>query len=303
MSVTVGYVGVEARTTDVVVRFANSLPDDLYQIRIVGSGSNPLKNADGGAFNGGQDLTRKFTLDLEAQVVAVVPQPVTRNTSTNALSQSTNTIEVYFNANDPLDATTATNRFNYELIRTAGTATTTDDGLFNPTSVTYDSASGKAVLTFASGVLTTAGLYRLRVGNNDPLPLAPVSASVGTPGSSFSTAADLGALFPAAQGTQNVNVNGTVGGSPISVIYPGGLNDPGTRDLPIEVQLPHVLTGADTTGVIPVIAYNFKHDIGTVLVRRPSTRLPRCRSNVRAKCCRTTRTTWAWSLSRRRTAG
>src|SRR5262249_44902717 len=69
-------------------------------------------------------------------------------------------------------------------------------------------------------------------------------------------------LFPAAQGTQSVTVNGTIAGSPVNVLYPGGLDDPGSRDIPVDS---HLLGGADTSGVIPVIYYNFKGNIGSVL--------------------------------------
>ena len=75
--VTIGWSGVNASPSDneVVVRFAQALPDDVYQITFVGS---TLKNITGDAFNGGVDVTRTFTLDLGPQVVSVVPQPVTR---------------------------------------------------------------------------------------------------------------------------------------------------------------------------------------------------------------------------------
>ena len=221
ITVNVPHVGLSTIGTDVVVRFANPLVDDLYQIRIVGTGANPLRDTLGNAFNNGQDLTQRFTLDLGAQVVAVVPQPVTRNNTTNALTQASNQIEVWFNVQDPLDATTATNRFNYELIRTAQTASTGDDTLIVPTAVTYDVATGKAVLTFGGGELAVPGVYRLRIGNNDPMPLAPVTPTIGTAGSSFGTAADLGAVFPIAQGTQNLNISGNIARQPRDGRLPG----------------------------------------------------------------------------------
>jgi hypothetical protein len=263
ITVNVPYLDLATTTTDVILRFANPLVDDLYQVKIVGSGAAPLKSTDGEAFNNGADLTMNFTLDLGAQVAAVVPQPVTRDAA-GKLSQAVNQIEVFFNVQDPLSSSTATNPINYQLIRTAGTATTTDDALFNPTSVTYDSATGKAVLTFDTGVLTTVGLYRLRVGNNDPLPLTPVTPSIGAAGSSFGTSANLGTIFPAAQGTQSVTVDGSIGGTPVNVLYPGGQGDVGARDIP-SIFGSHLNGGADTSGVVPVIFYNFKGDIGTVL--------------------------------------
>jgi hypothetical protein len=46
------------------------------------------------------DLTIDFNLDLGAKVQAVVPQPITRNPSTGALSQNLRAIEVYFDHNE-----------------------------------------------------------------------------------------------------------------------------------------------------------------------------------------------------------
>ncbi len=263
IAVTVPYLDVATTATDVILRFADPLVDDVYQVKIIGSGDTPLKSTDGDAFNGGADLTMDFTLDLGAQVAGVVPQPVTRDAA-GKLSQAGNQIEVYFNVQDPLSSSTATNPINYELIRTGGTATTADDVLFNPTSVTYDATTGKAVLTFASGVLTTAGLYRLRVGNNDPLPLTPVDAGSPSAGSSFSTSKNLGTIFPAAQGTQSVTVGGLIGGKPVDVLYPGGLTDAGARDIQVSGEN-HINGVADTSGVIPVQYYNFQGVLGSVL--------------------------------------
>ena len=79
VTVAVGYAGVDANDPNfVVVRFAESLPDDVYQLTVFGSGANPLKNAGGEVFNGGTDATLGFELDLGAKVVATVPQPVLR---------------------------------------------------------------------------------------------------------------------------------------------------------------------------------------------------------------------------------
>ncbi len=268
VNVTLGYLAIGDNPNEVIARFANNLPDDLYQVRIIGAGATPLKGLTGQTFNGGADLTQKFTLDLGAQVVAVVPQPVSRDSSTGVLSQATTEIDVYFNVNDRLDLATATTPANYELIRTGGTATNADDQLFNPTTVTYDPNTGKAVLLFTGAdavKLTTPGLYRLRVGNNDPLALAPTNpVGSGPAGSSFATSDNLGTVFTATQGNQSLTVIGTIGGAPINVVYPGGDNDPGTRNIPPDLQ-DHLLAGADTSGAIPVIQYNFQSSIGTVL--------------------------------------
>ncbi|MHB8900081.1 MAG: S8 family serine peptidase, partial [Thermoguttaceae bacterium] len=73
------------KVNQVVMRFAESLPDDSYTITIKGTGANPLKNVPKdpkvppAVFNNGMDQTIDFELDLGAQVVSVVPQPVYRD--------------------------------------------------------------------------------------------------------------------------------------------------------------------------------------------------------------------------------
>jgi len=67
----------------VVVRFADTLPDDSYRITITGAGTGGLKTLAQGTtaverFRAGGTFALNFRLDLGAQVVGVVPQPVTR---------------------------------------------------------------------------------------------------------------------------------------------------------------------------------------------------------------------------------
>ncbi len=76
--ITIGYVGIGDHPDEVVVRFAENLPDDVYRITIKGTG-DPLKNTSGEVFNNGVDVQRNFTLDLGAVVEGVIPQPVLRN--------------------------------------------------------------------------------------------------------------------------------------------------------------------------------------------------------------------------------
>ncbi|TWU41720.1 tandem-95 repeat protein [Novipirellula artificiosorum] len=98
VAVALGYVGLaEPGSTDaddlqhIVFRPSSSasfnttdpssaFPDDTYRIEIVGAGAAPLTNLAGEAFNDGNDFQTTFRLDRGAQVVSVVPQPVSRNT-------------------------------------------------------------------------------------------------------------------------------------------------------------------------------------------------------------------------------
>ncbi|MBI2479323.1 MAG: hypothetical protein HYV60_12035 [Planctomycetia bacterium] len=169
--ITPGFIGVSAAPNgnEVVVRFAETLPDDLYQIEIFGAGSaTPLRNLRNESFvptlNDGDGKiakdTIKFSLDLGAQVVAVVPQPVTR-LATGAISQARNQIEVYFNdddlfvENDDLGNPTARSAENpdfYQLIFTAESVRNTDDISIKPIDVAYDAVADRAVLTFAQNL-------------------------------------------------------------------------------------------------------------------------------------------------------
>jgi len=263
----------------VVVRFAETLPDDNYRITVTGAGTGGLKTLAQGTtaaepFRAGGAFTLNFRLDLGAQVVSVVPQPVTRpktitvgspaaindgdlltvqirgrtlalefdrnslvapgntavavtNSMTAAqvaaaiasrisaatalvgelgaasssgatatvtgsqftprvsytrggvvpasppitvadglgLSQSKDTVVVYFNANDAVASASATNIRNYRLVETHP-ATAADAAVLVPQGVTYDATSGTAVLRFAAGEVLDDKLYRLQIGNS-----------------------------------------------------------------------------------------------------------------------------------------
>ena len=165
-----GWIGLGDQPHEVITRFAETLPDDLYRITIVGSGLFPLQNTAGEPFNNGVDELIHFELDLGAQVVAVVPQPVSRQGP--VLQQDRNVIEVYFN-DDPLDQDAAEKHEFYQLLVTQGTATPVDDVPVNPAddpiipaSVVYDSAANKATLTFSKNLEDYGtGVFRLRIGN------------------------------------------------------------------------------------------------------------------------------------------
>ncbi len=186
----VGMVSVDdfPNQNQVVLRFAENLPDDLYRITIGGG----LKTLAGGpsapadSFRGGNPFSFNVRLDLGAQVVSVVPQPISRVGVTTALQQALDTVEVYFNANDPLQAGSASNPRNYRLVET-DPATGADVSVQIPTSVTYDAATGKAILTFAAALGDK--LYRLQVGGSDDV------------NDTIATAVKVGTLFAPAVGS------------------------------------------------------------------------------------------------------
>ncbi len=79
-----GYIGFGDNTSIVVLRFAETLPDDLYRVEIMGE-AVPADNLVAIRNTNGDKLTprlpvptAKFTTSvckLGAQVIAVVPQP------------------------------------------------------------------------------------------------------------------------------------------------------------------------------------------------------------------------------------
>ncbi len=270
---TPAYLDLGNDPTQVVMRFATPLPDDLYQIQFIGS---VLRDTDGLPFNLGASFNVDFRLNLAPQILAVVPQPIDRNAN-GTLTQRTNQVDVYFN-NDDLDPTRAEDPQYYRLLITRGTVDPLDDatGLeIVPADVNYDPIKDKAVLTFSqdihlfggtiTGVADPAVAYRLRIGTNETRRPNVYGVDAGgattdyltsDPGSTFTGAANLrDALAKGLVTTQtleqfinqgansaathaNVLKSGTsvIIGQSIdpqfyNLIWPGGNDDPGHRDL------------------------------------------------------------------------
>jgi DNA-binding beta-propeller fold protein YncE len=267
-----GYIGIGAAPNEVILRFAQALPDDDYQIDVLGTGPTPLLNIDGTPFNNGVDQRLRFQLDLGPQVLAVVPQPmVVRPDGT--LGQNANEIVVYFN-DDDLYVPDAENRSLYQLIYTADTAGNLDDVVFLPDSVAYDSVADRAVLTFSdnitrlthpdTGLPIGAGTFRLRIGTDEATPLPPLTIRPAEDvGSSYQTAWDLGEL-----GSRSQLISSSIDAHPFLLDFPGGNDEPGHRQIPEEVaeRFDNHLNpnfGADSTPGITTILYNFKEHYGT----------------------------------------
>ncbi|MSR56893.1 MAG: hypothetical protein EXS05_04385 [Planctomycetaceae bacterium] len=80
-----GFIGVAVaghEKNEVTVRFADTLPDDLYRINIAGT----LKTTTNEFFNGGVAQNVDFNVDYGAQVIAVVSQPILRTENLNVLN-------------------------------------------------------------------------------------------------------------------------------------------------------------------------------------------------------------------------
>lgn len=238
------YHGLGDNPNEARVRFAGSLPDDLYQVRIIGSGSSPLRNSTGVAFHDGADLTLGFELDLAPQVTAVVPQPITRQAD-GSLSQARNQIEVYFN-NDALNPASAENIALYQLVRTHETASSVDDDVEFPVLAVYDAAAQKVTLTFADDLSALGmGTFRLRIGDAYG-EITTTAVSLSEAGSSFFNAASLGTLGQTSAESQIVSavISNSSGGEYYALEYPGAVDEPGQRDLPDSLGIEdHYATG------------------------------------------------------------
>jgi hypothetical protein len=199
-----GFVGIGDMPNEVVLRFADTLTDDVYEVDIGGRGNVQLVNINNDPFDpraGRVAVPFTFKLNLGAQIIAVVPQPINRGVS-GELTQARNQIEVYFNDDDlhptaissaaPGVKPTVVDPQFYRLIFTNDTVTNQDGGptgtgegtVFNPSRIDYDPATDKAVLTFLDDngdplpldqLPTGPGTYRLRIGTNEVLPAAPVA--------------------------------------------------------------------------------------------------------------------------------
>ena len=278
VSVTAGYLAVDETGREIIFRFAEQLPQDLYRIDISGVGTTALRNQSGQALgdttadnvDNGQDFSLQFRLNLGAQVLGVVPQPVYR-TAAGTLAQLGSQIEVYFN-NDPLDPKTAENPNFYQLIFTADTVTNADDMVYKPFLVQYDAASSRAILTFTAPLQQLGsgpGTFRLRIGTDETGfgtdALAPNTTQPQAPtlvpltgqaiGDSFATSHDLGTL------TGSEIISSAITSQVYTLTFPGGSDNPGQREIVPEVESP-LLTTADSQNGIATVFYNFRKNYG-----------------------------------------
>ncbi len=248
-------IGDAPNENEVTLRFAESLPNDLYRAEIFGfddpvTGIVGLRNTlpDGTAgdlfeptlANQRQD-TVNFRLDLGPQVTAVVPQPVVRNTD-NSLQQLRDTIVVHFDndkllvENNSLGQPTSRSAENpqfYQLIFTHETVRNTDDLYFYPQSVKYNASSNTATLRFGQDIDALPGLnsgphtFRLRIGTRESRPFEPtLSEAAATVISDFNTNGAVKFRFTsqllgeAGSGVQ-INITNSNNGSPIAITTNG----------------------------------------------------------------------------------
>ena len=265
--ITPAYVGFGDSAREVVFRFAEDLPDDIYRIDVLGRGPLALKNVLGQPFNGGNDQGIQFELDLGARIEAVVPQPVVR-LANGSLDQKRNVIEVYFN-DDDLDPTAAINPRFYQLRYTRGSVEMIDDLVIYPAKVEYSAAQDRAILTFnrnldqlvdTNGNALPIEALRLRIGiDEENLPAPSDLAPFDDPGSQWDSALDITNQFQPVSGQPKAIIiqSEIQNTTPYLLDFPGANDEPGNRDNRYQS---HVST-IDFDG-IEVIEYNFQGQLG-----------------------------------------
>ncbi|HUE72938.1 MAG TPA: GEVED domain-containing protein [Pirellulaceae bacterium] len=261
--VTPGFVGIGERPREVILRFADNLPDDAYQVTLIGTGLTPLTDTSGNPINGGEDQVIPFRLDLGAQVIAVVPQPVTvaPGSGPNRLTQNRSQVIVYFNS-DRLDEASAENPAFYRLVNSTSGVVRTPEGKpgIQPVDYSYDSVTnrGQAVLQFSSDIAD--GFYELRIGTDgsnesSAVTVVPAGSDLN---SSFGTATTVGPL-----GLGFYEINSAIDPRPYNIIWPGAGDDPGHRDLPPPpTGETHLHAGPDGFPLSSVREYNFRDVYG-----------------------------------------
>ena len=268
-----GYIGVGDSPNEIIVRFSETLPDDLYQVDVYGDGKNALRNSLGMAVNdvtldsvdNGSDVSIQFELDLGAQVISVVPQPITRNAD-GTLTQNKDQILLFFN-DDDLDPTSAERTDFYQLIRTNDTTESTDDigFVFNPVSAEYNADTDAVLLTFANDLdqLAGSGAFRLRVGTSESLPGAVnIITGVDSATNDFATAQTINAGSLESGG---VLISGEITETEnFPIDLPGDSTDPGHREINLSDQNHVDHDSADTDLNISTIKYCFQDDLGII---------------------------------------
>lgn len=303
--ITPGYIGIGDSTNEVVVRFSENLPQDLYQITIVGDAAGyqasdrktvtPLRFASGTLFNGGQNVSWPFKLDLAPQVTSVVPQPT-------SAADGRNTIMVYFSAGDEMqrDDKGQLDPNLFQLIATGDTANSNDDSWTTPSEVdyTFNATTGvnQAKLVFSNitvhhgdGSADTTktitdlsdfatGSLRLRIGDKYALTstkqlITEDTETADTVGSSYNTALNLSTLLTSPTNTtgslagdssvtsQTVMLDGAISPIAYGMEFPGDTDEPGHRELPDslgESGENHVSSVDNSaTGTIDTYTYTF----------------------------------------------
>ena len=186
-TITPGFLGFGDNNRIVVMRFATTLPDDLYRVVVIGADNGlpapltetAIRNTAGLRLDNRlvdstpADTTRDtvdFKLELGALVKAVVPQPVDRfATSTVTLSQTGGSFVLEVRQSDLADNVTGTS-VGLRLVQ--GTGATT--------SASYDKTTNRVTVSLATAGDTVAGIVAaINSGSNGLAGNFRASSAVG----------------------------------------------------------------------------------------------------------------------------
>ncbi|MDB4634476.1 hypothetical protein OAG76_03630, partial [Rubripirellula sp.] len=275
-NVVIGVIDPDDSGRGLAIRFADNLKDGFYQLSI----TTQLQDITGVSYvprspvpvpgDATGSLRRdviSFEVETGAKITGVVPQPLSGG------AQSLNTIDVYFDDADLFDSgSTVTQPSFYQLIDTNNTVTTEDDVIHIPSSVTTDSASARVSLLFNSDLADLVGdvgdSLRLRIGDNDLVSGSTaevLNESVPVePGLSAGGAHEVTSVSPGDERwsfmLQQTIVN--AGSGLVSMVdNPGGINEPGHRDIELSGESHFAVHGdRDQDNEILEIAYTFLRD-------------------------------------------
>ncbi|MFN7733663.1 MAG: tandem-95 repeat protein [Pirellula sp.] len=247
----------------VVARFSQPLSDDLYNVEVFGTGSStpvtttrnePLKPTRTGTDRD----TFAFNLELGTKIVAVVPQPIVRQTN-GSLTQERDKVEIYFNDSELYDRSINTGDISpnpsvvdlqyYKLMLTNDSVSPNDDLVFSPVSVSYDPIARRALLTFSGPIdeltgVNNSGTFRLRVGSNEAVaslatPIAPTRPAVATDPEGFLSGAFALNSGNPLNGSFSTILSEEVRNATTSLPndFPGSIFEPGHRDIQDETHV------------------------------------------------------------------
>ncbi|MQG87358.1 MAG: tandem-95 repeat protein [SAR202 cluster bacterium] len=285
--VNTGFVGLGDTPNQLIVRYADTLPDDLYRIDVFGDGNNALRNASGAALNDiiddgvdqGSDVSALFELDLGAQIISVIPQPIVSNLEDGEIvrTQRKDQILLFFNEDD-LHQDSVINPQFYRLSRTFDTVEFADDlnldgdpddpYIFFPTQIQYNPVTNGVLLTFEDDFdkLPGQGAFRLKVGSSEALPSAPVvdeyDEGIGDTGNEFASALPIDSDDLLSGG---VIIDGQITETEdFPIVLPGSSDEPGHREFNIETENHISLGESDDDLNISIVKYCFQNNLGQV---------------------------------------
>ncbi len=193
-------VGTGSQANIVTLRFADSLPDDEYQLQI----TNALTDTSGSAFvpPSGTVQDVDFTVDFGAQVVSVVPQPVLRAsllTVTNSTASNASLNGATFTV------TTVAAPVTFEFTNAVGGAAVPAGTV----GISYHSTDTAAML--AAEIQSAINSSSLVTGGSLQSVAAPVAGTLTLNGASFSPVVNLSPTVLTVANASSANLNATTG--------------------------------------------------------------------------------------------